>query len=108
MILRTAVRHGSAYEWHHHRRMAAGLGEGKLAAVADWRDAAVFDEDERAVLALADALCDGAVPGPAARQVGERFGARGLVELVVTGGAYVMVPRVLSAFGVEIESGEAS
>lgn len=108
MILRTAVRHGSAYEWHHHQWMAAQLGEEKLAAVAGWRESAVFDTEERMVLALADAICDGEVPGRLAREVAERFGDRGLVELAVTAAAYVMVPRVLSALGVEIESGEAS
>ncbi|HEY6278192.1 MAG TPA: carboxymuconolactone decarboxylase family protein, partial [Streptosporangiaceae bacterium] len=108
MILRTAVRHGSAYEWHHHRQMAAQLGEEKLAAVAGWRESAVFDPDERTVLALADAICDGEVPGHLAQEVARRFGDRGLVELAVTAGAYVMVPRVLSALGVEIESGDAS
>jgi enoyl-CoA hydratase/carnithine racemase/alkylhydroperoxidase family enzyme len=103
VILRTAVRHGSAYEWHHHRIMAAGLGEEKLAAVAGWRDATVFDEAERTALELADAVCDGEVPAGVARAVAERFGDRGLVELAVTAAAYVMVPRVLSALGVEIE-----
>lgn len=108
MILRTAVRHASAYEWHHHRLMANELGEEKLAAVADWREAGVFDDGERTVLALADAICDGEVPGSLAYEVEQRFGSRGLVELAVTASAYVMVPRVLSALGVEIESGGAS
>jgi 4-carboxymuconolactone decarboxylase len=105
VILRTAVRHASPYEWHHHAVMAAGLGEEKLAAVAGWRDARVFDEDERAALELADAVCDGEVPASVARAVAERFGDRGLVELAVTAAAYVMVPRVLSALGVELEYG---
>jgi 4-carboxymuconolactone decarboxylase len=108
VILRTAVRHASPYEWHHHRHMAAELGEAKLAAVADWRGCAVFDEGEHSALALADAICDGEVPDSVARAVADRFGDRGLVELAVTAAAYVMVPRVLSALGVEIESGEAS
>jgi 2-(1,2-epoxy-1,2-dihydrophenyl)acetyl-CoA isomerase len=103
VILRTAVRHASPYEWHHHRLMAAGLGEDKLAAVADWRGSAVFGEDERIALELADAVCDGEVPAGVARAVAERFGDRGLVELAVTAAAYVMVPRVLSVLGVEIE-----
>ena len=88
--------------------MAAGLGEEKLAAVADWRDSAVFDEGERTALALADAVCDGEVHRTLAHEVAQRFGDRGLVELAVTAGAYVMVPRVLSALGVEIEPEEAS
>jgi alkylhydroperoxidase family enzyme len=108
MILRTAVRHASAYEWHHHRLMASELGEEKLVAVANWPEAEVFDDDERTVLALADAICDGEVPGRLAHEVEQRFGSRGLVELAVTAGAYVMVPRVLLALGVEIESGDAS
>jgi 4-carboxymuconolactone decarboxylase len=108
MILRTAVRHASPYEWHHHRLMANELGAEKLAAVADWREAGVFDDAERTVLALADAICDGEVPGRLAHEVEQRFGSRGLVELAVTASAYVMVPRVLSALGVEIESAEAS
>jgi 4-carboxymuconolactone decarboxylase len=108
VILRTAVRHGSAYEWHHHRLMAAGLGEEKLAALAGWRESEAFDEGERTVLALVDAICDGEVPAGLAREVARRYGDRGLVELAVTAGAYVMVPRVLSALGVEIEPGEAS
>jgi 4-carboxymuconolactone decarboxylase len=107
VILRTAVRHASAYEWHHHATMAAGLGEEKLAAVAGWRGAAVFDEGERTALELADAVCDGEVPASVARAVAERFGDRGLVELAVTAAAYVMVPRVLSALGVQVED-EAS
>jgi len=108
VILRTAVRHASPYEWHHHRHMAIELGEAKLAAVAEWRDRVEFDERERCALALADAMCDGEVPESIAREVAERFGDRGLVELAVTAAAYVMVPRVLSALGVEIEPGEAS
>jgi len=108
VILRTAVRHASPYEWHHHRLMAAELGEEKLAAVADWRDRGVFDEGERTALELADAICDGEVPGHMAREVAERFGDRGLVELAVTAATYVMVPRVLSALGVEIEPAAAS
>lgn len=87
VILRTAVRHASSYEWHHHRRMTAGLSEEQLAAGADWREAAVFDEGQRAALALADAICDGAVPGPVARRAAERFGDRALIELVVTADA---------------------
>ena len=84
MILRTTVRHASAYEWHHHSLMANELGEEKLAAVADWREADVFDDGERTVLALADAICDGEVPGSRlAHEVEQRFGSRGLVELAV-------------------------
>jgi alkylhydroperoxidase family enzyme len=103
VILRTAVRHASPYEWHHHRLMAAELGEEKIAGVARWRDSAAFDAGERAALELADAVCDGQVQGEVARAVAERFGDRGLVELAVTAAAYVMVPRVLSALGVQLE-----
>jgi alkylhydroperoxidase family enzyme len=81
MILRTTVRHASAYEWHHHSLMANELGEEKLAAVADRREADVFDDGERTVLALADEICDGEVPGSLAHEVEQRFAAGGSSSL---------------------------
>jgi alkylhydroperoxidase family enzyme len=105
VILRTAIRHGSSYEWHHHERMAleAGLNPGKFGAVAQWEDSDRFAAAERAVLALADGICDGAVSDEVWSGVGEHFASEELVEIVVTASAYVMVARVLDALQVPIE-----
>src|ERR1017187_1954756 len=42
VILRTAVRHESAYEWHHHAAMAqtAGVDPDRLEAVRSWQASA--------------------------------------------------------------------
>lgn len=110
MILRTAVRHQSQYEWHHHVSMAldAGVPEPILASIGVWRAEPSLGEDERLVLELADALCDGAVPQDLAERTVGRFGIGGFVELVVTGASYVMVPRVLDALGVPLEAAARS
>jgi 4-carboxymuconolactone decarboxylase len=106
-ILRTAVRHRSQYEWFHHVSMAvaAGVDTRVVASLGRWRDADTLSGDERLVLELADAVCDGHVPQPLAETALERFGAERYVELVVTIGSYVMVPRVLDALGVPAEDG---
>ena len=105
LILRTAVRHSSAYEWHHHEAMAlaAGLSPEKVAAVASWQDFPEFDPAERAVLSLTDAICDGDVREEIWQEATRWFEPGELVELVVTAAAYVMVPRVLDALAVPVE-----
>src|SRR4051795_9998581 len=54
VILRTAMRYGSPYEWHQHRIMAgqAGVTETEVADLAMWRIAPSFDDADRAALAL--------------------------------------------------------
>jgi alkylhydroperoxidase family enzyme len=60
--LRIAKLMGS--QWHLGMRrvkaQAAGLGEDKIAALADWPTSPMFTEAERACLALAEQFCFGA------------------------------------------------
>ena len=105
VILRTAVRHDSPYEWHHHVAMAemAGVSTVQIAEIANWKESSVYDGTERAALALTDAICDGTV-SPEDRATAMRsFDERAFVEVVLTAAAYVMVPRVLSALAVPLE-----
>jgi alkylhydroperoxidase family enzyme len=106
-ILRTAIRHSSQYEWSHHASMAvaAGIDTQVVASLGQWRDSDLLSDDERLVLELADAVCDGHVPQALAETAVERFGSERYVEIVVTIGTYVMVPRVLDALGVPTEDG---
>jgi alkylhydroperoxidase family enzyme len=108
-ILRTAVRHSSAYEWHHHEAMAraADVAPEKVAAVAAWYDSDEFNAEERAVLALTDAICDGEVSEEVWQEAARWFESGELVEIVVTAATYVMVPRVLDALAVPIEKQES-
>ena len=105
VILRTAVRHASPYEWHHHVAMAeaAGVNAVQIAEIENWTMSSAFDGTERAALALTDAICDGTV-SPEDRAAAVRsFDERALVEVALTAAAYVMVPRVLSALAVPLE-----
>ena len=103
VILRSAQLARSAYEWGQHLPMArrAGVREEQIAALARWRDAAVFDARERAALALAEAVHAGCVPEAVHAGVREHFDAAQYVELSVTAAAYAMVARVIEALRVE-------
>lgn len=106
LILRTAQRMLSQYEWHQHRRMAAeaGVDEHKVAELAMWRTSPAFTEAERAALALTDALVDGCVPDEVNAAVAEHFDSQARVELTLTAAFYCAVPRLLDALRVPVEA----
>jgi alkylhydroperoxidase family enzyme len=58
VILRTLHVRGGDYGYRHHLAMgaAAGLSEGQLADIPDWRTSARFNPRERALLAYTDAM----------------------------------------------------
>ena len=106
LILRTAQRALSQYEWHQHRRMAAeaGVDEHKVAELAMWRTSSAFTEAERAALALTDALIDGDVPDEVNDTLSKHFGSQARVELTLTAAFYCAVPRLLDALRVPVET----
>ncbi len=106
LILRTAQRALSQYEWHQHRRMAAeaGVDEHKVAELAMWRTSPAFTEAERAALALTDALVDGDVPDEVNDALSEHFDSQARVELTLTAAFYCAVPRLLDALRVPVEA----
>lgn len=110
MILRTAQRMLSQYEWHQHRDMAAeaGVDEHRVAELAMWRTSDAFTEAERAALALTDALVDGHVPDEVNAAVDEHFDPQARVELTLTASFYCAVPRVLDALRVPVEEAAPS
>jgi alkylhydroperoxidase family enzyme len=105
MILRTAQVARSEYEWAHHLRMArkAGVAEEKIAALANWRAAAVFDAKERAALALTEAVMACNVSDAVHAEVKRHFSDAEYVELSLTAGFYAMVSRMLDAMRVELD-----
>ena len=105
MILRTAQVARSEYEWAHHLRMArkAGVTEEKIAALANWRAAAVFDAKERAALALTEAVMACNVSDEVHAEVKRHFSDAEYVELSLTAGFYAMVSRMLDAMRVELD-----
>jgi 4-carboxymuconolactone decarboxylase len=110
VILRTAQRMLSQYEWHQHRRMAAeaGIDEHQVAELAMWRTSPAFTEAERAVLALTDAVVDGQVADEHNTALSEHFDPQARVELTLTAAFYCGVPRLLDALRVPVETSPTS
>jgi 4-carboxymuconolactone decarboxylase len=107
-ILRTASLHHSQYEWHQHRRMAreVGVTDYQVAELEMWRTSDAFDAEERAALALTDAIIDSEVPDEVIVELGRHFDHAQRVELTVTAAFYAMVPRILDALRVPVEGKE--
>lgn len=106
VILQVAVLNRAPYEFAQHApvALAEGLTQAQVAAVAGWRESALFDARARDVLAYAEAMTLGVqVPQALFDAVRRHFGERELVELTATVAAYNMVSRFLEALQVEIE-----
>jgi AhpD family alkylhydroperoxidase len=99
MIVRGAELSHCEYELVSHRRMAAeaGVDETDLAQLSSWRDSQSFSAEERAALALAEAMLAGHVSDELLDELGQLFDASQRVELILTAGMYSMVPRVIDA-----------
>jgi 4-carboxymuconolactone decarboxylase len=101
VVMRVAALNGAEYEWQAHREAAAvaGLSPAQTDALrrADAEDGG-FDEHQRAVLALTDAMTSEIkVPAELFAQLSAVFGSRQLLELVATVAAYNMVTRFVVA-----------
>src|SRR3712207_729435 len=110
IILRTAQRMLSHYEWHQHRRMAAeaGIDEHQVAELAMWHTSPAFTEAERAALALTDAIVDGHVTDEHNTTLSEHFDLQARVELTLTAAFYCAAPRLLDALRVPVETSPTS
>jgi len=103
VILRVAVLNRAPYEFAQHEPVArrAGLSQAKIDALRDATPGESFDDTERAVLALADAMTRDVQVGDALMApVLARFDAKATVELVATIAAYNMVSRFLEALDI--------
>jgi alkylhydroperoxidase family enzyme len=110
VIMRVAELNGSDYVWRSHWRLAlkSGVDEAKLYALGRWRECDLFTGSERAVLALADALTQGAaVPDDVWSEVGARLDDQQQVVLVMTISWYCCVARVAAGLQVPLEQQHA-
>ncbi|WP_137894233.1 MULTISPECIES: carboxymuconolactone decarboxylase family protein [Comamonadaceae] len=108
MIVRSGQLLAAEYEWKHHWVIAKeeGVSEEKLQALAHWQTNALFDADERAVLALADDTAAGTGASKATMlQLAERFSNEHVTEFVVTASFYAGVARIVNSFDVPLEPG---
>ena len=100
VIMRVAQLNGAPYEADQHApiALAEGVAREQLAALSDWRAAAVFNAEQCAVLELCDTMTrDIHVPATMIAAVRTHLGERRTVELVATIASYNMVSRFLEA-----------
>lgn len=105
VILRGAQVMRSEYEWAQHLAMArkAGVSEAKIKNLASWRTASEFSEQEKAALALAEAVTEGRVSDEVYARAKKHFDDHDYVELALVAAFYAMVGRMIDAMGVELE-----
>lgn len=106
VVLAVAAGVGSAYEWAQHVAVAGWVGvtEEQVEAVRTGSDAP-FDDDQRAVLALARAAAAGGAGAgrPECAALVTRRGSRTAVEVLLVVGHYVGIARLLEAAGLPPE-----
>ena len=108
MILRSAQLCNSQYEWFQHEQMATkcGVSKEKINSIKQWEKSSLFDEKEKVVLKLMEALVQngGRLSEELDQQLKSYFTEAEYLELILTGSFYVMVPTVLKALQIPIES----
>jgi AhpD family alkylhydroperoxidase len=103
MILRVAVLNRAQYEFDAHvpHAQKAGTSDAKIAAVREAGISPLFNDDEKLVLELTDAMTrDIDVTEALMDRLKARLDARAVVETVATVAAYNMVSRFLVALQV--------
>ena len=107
VILRGAQLMRSEYEWAQHLPMArkAGVTEDQIEALAGWRNSPAFSPEEKAALALGEAVTQGQVTDEVYKLAKKHFDHHDYVEIAVVAAFYAMVGRMLDAMGVQLEPG---
>jgi alkylhydroperoxidase family enzyme len=108
MILRGAQLCNSNYEWFQHEKMAkqCGISKEKIDSINEWQTSSFFDEKEKIALELMESLIQnkGKINDQLDEQLKKYFTEAEYIELVLTGGFYVMVPTVLEALQIPTEN----
>jgi 4-carboxymuconolactone decarboxylase len=106
VILRTAYRCGSAYEWGQHVRIAreAGLADEEIRRVADGPAAPGWSPEDATLLRAVDELADDhCLSDDTWSRLAGRFGEQELIELLMLSGHYALLAGVLNSLGVQPE-----
>lgn len=106
VILRTAHRLGSPYEWAHHvsRARALGFSDARIAATRHMPDG----EDGLIVRAV-DAVVDGhRLPAPLEAELASAIGRHGVFDLIATVGFYSVLGTLLLTYDTPIDAGVAA
>lgn len=108
VILRIGANAAAVYEFGQHRLIGAqsGLIEVEIERLADEIDDADWNEDDRALIALADDLAaDDAVSDATWEVLARRWDEGQLIELLLLAGYYRMVSGFLNGAGVRLDAG---
>jgi alkylhydroperoxidase family enzyme len=112
VIIRLGHLVKSAYVLRQHvpkLAEAEGMTREECDALADWRNSALFDASEKAVLGYVDAMArDIVVPDAVFAPLKEHFSDRQVVEITLMVGAYISHSRVLQALEVDLEPDETA
>ena len=108
MILRTAVRCRSSYEWGQHVRISERMGIEREAIdrVLESPDAAGWPDHEATLMRAVDQLHDDAKIGDDTwAELAKTYNEKQLIEIPMLIGQYHMVAFALNSLGVELDEG---
>jgi 4-carboxymuconolactone decarboxylase len=106
VILRTAYRCASAYEWGQHARIgrSEGLTDDEIRRIAAGPDAGGWSEHESALLRAVDELHEQSRLSDATwSQLAQRFDEEQLIETIMLSGSYRALAGALNSIGVQPE-----
>jgi alkylhydroperoxidase family enzyme len=105
-ITRTGILCEAPYEVVAHKRIGKGVGvtDEQNAALDNWKDAACFDDVQRAALAFTDEVVKLNKPTDATfNAIAAKLSPAALIELQLSVGFYVMTSKFLETFGVDLQ-----
>ncbi|MBN9004311.1 MAG: carboxymuconolactone decarboxylase family protein [Rhizobiales bacterium] len=105
-ITRTGILCEAPYEVVAHKRIGKGVGvtDEQNEALASWKDAACFDETQRAALAFTDEVVTQRRPTDATfNAIAAKLTPGALIELQLSIGFYIMTSKFLETFGVDLQ-----
>ena len=108
LILRTAVRCGSSYEWGQHVRISldGGIDRETIDRVFEGPDAEGWSSHDAALLRTADELHDDSrITDTTWATLAETYDTELLIEATMVVGHYHMLAFALNSFGVELDEG---
>jgi 4-carboxymuconolactone decarboxylase len=109
IILRTAYRCGSRYEWAQHVAIArvAGLTTDEIRRVASGPDATGWGDADATLLSTVDELVDEHCIGDDTwTALATRYGTEQLIEIPMLAGHYTMLAGMLNSLGVQPETSD--
>jgi alkylhydroperoxidase family enzyme len=105
-ITRTGILCEAPYEVAAHKRIGKNVGvtDEQNAALDNWRDAACFDEVQRAALGFTDEIVKLRRPTDATfKAIASRLTPAALVELQLAVGFYIMTSKFLETFEIDLQ-----